>query len=118
MAYFKNKGVFVVLIHVYKPQGNGQVEVYEECEFVDKLRNKHYTNSTAILDLVNKKILKNRTDNDSFDDFIKHVKESYPEQFTSLMVITGLTEEYYTVPELEEVEEVEIDLENTEDAKS
>ena len=94
--YQRNKGVFIILNHLYTPTDDNKVQQNEQVEFVDRLKNRHYSSATIILDLINKKTIKNRTKGGSFQDIIHYIRESYPEHFQSLLEVAGLEEEYKT----------------------
>lgn len=78
------KGIFIVITHAAKPAPGKQWEVHESCEFVDRIKNRHTTNATAIIDYLNKKVIKDRSGEGTYDDFIAYAEKSYPDQMKAL----------------------------------
>lgn len=94
--YHKNKGVFIVLNHTFNPIPNSKTEVTQQIEFLDRLKNRHYNSSTAIIELESKRLIKDRSGQHTFNSILAHVKEQYPEQLENLLEITGLKEKFST----------------------
>ena len=99
MVYTRNKGIFIILSYLYTPTSDKKVQQNENVEFVDRLKNRHYNSATVILDMINKKFIKNRTENKSFLSIVEHVRKGYPKEFQSLLEITKLESEYKSEPE-------------------
>ncbi len=84
--------VFIVLSHKHmlKKDKNGkgiegEWEVAETVEFVNQLRSKHTSTSSAIADFIDKKMLSgSRYGMTDFDAFIKYLEKKYAKQMTEL----------------------------------
>ena len=99
--YQKNKGVFIVLNHFFKPVPNNKTEVTQQIEFVDRLKNRNMKAATAIIELTEKRLVKDRSREHTFDTIMDLVKEQYPEQLENLLEMTQLKEQFST-PKLPE----------------
>lgn len=91
----KKKKYYIVLVHTYVPSKTnpGKHEAMEKCEFVNRVSNKHLSNATVILDVVNKKFTKNRIEGATYEQFIGHVKKQHPQEwskFNELMTALGV----------------------------
>lgn len=78
-----HRGHYIVLTHTYHAMKDnpGKHEVFEKCEFVDDLKNRHMMNATAILDFMNKKMIKSRVKDSTFEAFIKHIEKTHPKEY-------------------------------------
>lgn len=85
------KGIYIVITHSARPSKSQESkwEVHESCEFVDRIKDRHNTSATAIIDYLNKKVIKDRSGEGTYDDFIAYAEKSYPEQMASLKEIYG-----------------------------
>ena len=91
------KGVYIVLSHkqvvMKDPEHRGQSRMVENCEFVDRVRDKHLSEASVIIDLLGEKLIKCRImdskDPESFHKMIAHVEESYPDQYRRLLEIVS-----------------------------
>lgn len=85
------KGVFIVLTHKGVPGKDGKWNTVEECEFVNKVLYRHYSSATAIIDVLNEKVLKSRVldrkDSESYGTLVTYVQNNYPEKYAQLMSI-------------------------------
>lgn len=85
----KKEKVFIVLTHKHqlKLKSKTDWEVVETVEFVNQLRDRHYTTSVAIGDFVNRKMITGArhgmTDYDKFQDYISTKYKSQFEQLTT-----------------------------------
>lgn len=77
------KKVFIVITHS-KQTKDGKSQVVEQCEFVDRLRNRDHNTASVILDYRNEKILKNRDGTGTFTDFVWYLHKNYPQQMAEL----------------------------------
>jgi hypothetical protein len=84
---YKNKGIFVLFTHIYRPTLDGKVQVQEQCEMVDRIKSRHQSESTIIIDFLHKKIIKDRTGRATYASCEKHFRDTYPNEFKQLMVI-------------------------------
>lgn len=83
----KKEKVYIVLSHKHslKPRTNGEWQVNETVEFVNSLRNKHYTMASAIGDYVKGEMLFGaRVGMDVYQNFENYVRRKYPEQMEEL----------------------------------
>lgn len=85
-----NKGVYAIFIHTAQPLPGGKTQMHEICEFVDRIQNRHTRSATAIVDLKNQKMLKDRTENGTFERYVDYLKSDYPEQFAELITVADL----------------------------
>jgi hypothetical protein len=79
--------VFIVLSHKHslKKGTSDEWEVTETVEFVNQLRNKHTTMSTAIGDYINRKMLSgSRFGMDEYEKFENYVRGKYAKQMDEL----------------------------------
>jgi len=83
--------VFIVISHKHslKP-GTKEWETAEQVEFVNQLRNRHTSMSTAVADYLNKKMLSGTRDGiTDYDNFIEYVRKKYPKQMAELDAMYG-----------------------------
>lgn len=85
------KGVYIILTHKGVPGKDGKWNTVEECEFVNQIKDRHYSSATAIVDVLNEKVLKSRVldprDSESYGTLITYVQNNYPEKYAQLMSI-------------------------------
>lgn len=84
----KHRKGYIVLIHKYTPKKQstkGEWEVLEECEFVDKLRDRHLTTATAIINTTDKVLDKNRVPHADYNSYIEHITKTYPDRYKSFL---------------------------------
>jgi hypothetical protein len=99
------KGVYVVLTHRYTPVAKGpdagKMQVHETCEFVDRIKDRHTIEATIIMDVANRKLVKNRAREQgaTFEDMEKHMIKSYGDKYRTLLEIAGVE----VPPELQEI---------------
>lgn len=68
---------------------------FEVIEFVDKLKDRDVSESTVIVDYVNKKIVKDRTKQVTFDSIIDHANTNYADHMKKLnAVVANMAKEY------------------------
>lgn len=79
----KKQKIFITITHCQR-QGDSGWEVLEKCEFVNSLKNRHYVQSTVILDVINKTVLKDRVGNGTYDAYYLHVRNTYGAQMREL----------------------------------
>ena len=79
----KVKNVFIVLFHNYVTK-DGENQVVERCEFVDNLTRRHFDSSTVIIDFLKEKVIKNRSKEGEYSDFIQYLNEQYSKQMEML----------------------------------
>lgn len=87
--------VYIVLSHVHslKKDKNGKGvenawEVSEKVEFVNQLRNRHHTTSTAIADYINKKMISGaRSGMTKYSQFEQYIRSKYGKQMAELDTI-------------------------------
>lgn len=85
----KKEKVFIVVSHKHNLKGGknptGEWEVAESVEFVNQLRPKHYTMSSAIGDYINRKMITGkRFGMDDFTKFENYVRTKYEKEITEL----------------------------------
>lgn len=85
------KKAFIVLTHREQME-NGQKRVVEECEFVDKLKNRHYSNASVIIDCMDEKVVKTRNPEATYGAITNHVKQNYKQKYNQFLKVTGLEE--------------------------
>ena len=79
--------VFIVLSHKHnlKKGTKDEWEVTETVEFVNQLRNKHTTMSSAIGDYLNRKMLSgSRVGMGDYEKFEEYIRKKYPKQLGEL----------------------------------
>lgn len=90
------KGVFIVVTHhriMARPEmtenDSGppalKMEIQERCEFVDELKNRYLPSATFILDFLNRKIIKDRSNAGTYEEFEEYVMLRYPQQMNALI---------------------------------
>lgn len=83
------KKAFIVLTHTHVPSKTelGKWEITEKCEFVDSLKNRMYTDATAIVDYFNKKVVKSRIEDATFGHFIEHVRTNHAKEYSKFLIL-------------------------------
>lgn len=78
--------VFVVLFHTHvrRPRTTDKWDVAESVEFVSTLRDRHLTQSVAVGDYVNSKMVSGKRTFDTYPKFIAYIRDKYPLQTTEL----------------------------------
>lgn len=77
------KKVFIVITHA-KQVKDGKSQVVEQCEFVDRLRNRDHNTASVIIDYKNETILKNRDGKGNYTEFVWYLHKNYPQQMSEL----------------------------------
>lgn len=83
----KKEKVYIVVSHkhVLKKGSKTEWDVSETVEFVDQLRNKHYTMSTAIGDYINRKMLSgSRAGMAEYSTFEEYIRKKYEKEMAEL----------------------------------
>lgn len=83
----KKEKVFIVLSHKHslKKKSATEWEVAETIEFVNQLRNRHTSMSSAIADYINRKMITGaRFGMDDYAKFDEYIRKKYPEQMKKL----------------------------------
>ena len=87
----KKETVYIVLLHkrvLKAPAKNGREAIWdisEKVEFVSQLRNRHHTESTAIADYTNRKLLTGaRIKMTSYEQFDNYIRNKYEKEMTEL----------------------------------
>lgn len=93
----KKPKFYIILSHTYVPSltSPGKHEAVEKAEFVTRITNKMLSNSTVILDVVNKNLYKNRVKGSTYDQFMGHIIKQHPKEylkFKQLMIDMGIWE--------------------------
>lgn len=108
------KGAYVVLTHTHvlinEPGPHkGKFQVHEMVEFVDRVRDKHASNATAIMDVLNRKLIKNRAKDSgaTFELIEAHVVKGYGEKYRQFLTIVGAEIPEILQPKAEEGSEEE-----------
>lgn len=84
----KKAKAFIVLSHTHKLERNGQWQVYENVEIVDQLRKRHYTNSSAIGDFINRTMISGiKVGMENYDNFENYIRNRYKKQMDELDVM-------------------------------
>jgi hypothetical protein len=86
------KNIYIVLMHSHalKSGSKSEWETNERVEFVDNLRKRHISFSTAIGDYTNKKMISgSRYNINDYNQFEEYLKGKYPEQMKQLDKIYG-----------------------------
>ena len=78
--------VYVVVFHkrVLRTRTRDQWDVSETVEFVNRLRNRHLTESAIIGDYLNSKIISGKRNMDDYQVFISYLRKNYPAQMAEL----------------------------------
>jgi hypothetical protein len=99
--YNKNylaKRPFLIITNHFKPARGAQTqqpgwsdksgwEVHEEVVVVDRVTNKHHSYATAIIDVMEAKVIKNGFQDSSRDDILQHFMTKYRAQLTEAIDI-------------------------------
>lgn len=81
----KKVKAFIVLSHTHKLEKNGQWQVYENVEIVDQLRKRHYTNSSAIGDFINRTMISGiKVGMENYENFENYIRNRYKKQMDEL----------------------------------
>lgn len=87
----KKETVYIVLMHkhVLKTPGKKGIkpvwDISEKVEFVNQLRNRHHTESTAIADYTNRKLITgSRMKITSYEQFDEYVRKKYQKEMREL----------------------------------
>lgn len=89
------KNAYIVLLHTHVPvtEGphKGKFQVHEVIEFVDALRDKHLTKSTAILDVLKRKVIKNRAKESgaTYELLEQHIIKGYRDKYKEFLELVG-----------------------------
>jgi len=84
------KKAYIVLSHIKKAIPRSRdFEMYETCHMVDKINKGHLLGSTAIIDVINKDLFKNRYREKTYEDYIEHMVSKYPDQYKKLLNLLG-----------------------------
>ena len=84
------KKAYIVLSHIKKAIPRSRdFEMYETCHMVDKINKGHLLGSTAIIDVINKDLFKNRYREKTYEDYIQHMVSKYPDQYKKLLNLLG-----------------------------
>jgi hypothetical protein len=89
------KGAYVVLKHIYMPiaegENRGKTQVHEECEFLDVIRPKHTNYATVIMDVMNRKFIKNRARSAgaTYEDLEAHIIRGYKDKYKQFLTAVG-----------------------------
>lgn len=106
----KKKKAYVIFTHHFLPSKKykDKHEAHEVCEFVEYLKNRQIDSATAIVELVEKKLVKNRVQTLGFDDYIEYLYKSYPDKMKAIVELLGISEEYKKYSEEFLQQEVEV----------
>jgi len=85
----KKEKVYIVVSHKHNLKAGknpaGEWEVAESVEFVNQLRNKHYTTSSAIGDYINRKMITGkRFGMEDFAKFENYIRTKYEKELSQL----------------------------------
>lgn len=81
----RHKGVYAVLTHRYRRKSkNSQWEVFEQCEFVDKLKVSHKQAATLILEVTKGSIVKERGTKSTYTEYMSYLAGKYSDELTAL----------------------------------
>lgn len=81
----KRQRAYIVISHSATPhEDDGKQNITETCEFVDNLKDRHYTSATAIIDYINKKMIKQRDKVYTYEHYMTHVHTKYPREMHKL----------------------------------
>jgi hypothetical protein len=82
------KGRFIVGYHAERPAQNARTEqkgwerhLYEEVEYIEKLRKSHMDTATYILNIDEMKFEKNRVDNFTVEICLQHLQKHFPQYY-------------------------------------
>lgn len=122
------KGIYITLTHSYTPntQATSAEDSWlatETCQFVSSLTNRMTRDSTVIIDVKNKKLLKARMGELSYENMLAYVEKSYPEKYKALMDLIAYREGIEqkvvdTINEMiasEQISEVSDDMQETQE---
>lgn len=83
----KKEKVFIVISHKHTPKKGqpGQWDRIESIEFVNQLRNRHHTMSSAIGDYINRTMIKgDRVGMGDYDKFETYIRKQYEKEMAQL----------------------------------
>lgn len=111
MTHIRAKA-FIILSHSYKPvtkgPDKGKVQVTENCEFVKNVKTKHLQQASIIMDVVNRKLVKNaaKEKGADYDDIEAHMIKGYADKYKKFLELTGAEIPEALLLSKEEVEEL------------
>jgi hypothetical protein len=82
----KNKKVYIVLFQyqLSKHYSTKDVNATERCEFVDRLTNRHITDSVFILNFTDQTVKKSRNLDLTYESLFGYIESKFPEQIEQL----------------------------------
>lgn len=92
----KKQKVFIVLTHTRTmnkhPRASSEdsgpprprMEIQERCEFVNEVKKRHIAEATLIIDYINQKIIKDRSNSGRYEEFDAYLRERHPDQMKEL----------------------------------
>lgn len=111
----RKKRAYVLFTHHFQvsKQYKGKHEAFELCEFLEYLKPRHIDSTTAIIELTEQKMVKNRVGTLSFEDYIEYLYKSYPDKMKAVIELLALTEEYKKYSEEFLTQEIEVNTTET-----
>lgn len=89
------KTAYVIITHYYNPintpgPNKGKVSVKETVEFTDRIKNKQMDSASAILDIFNEKMVKNRSVETPFATYLEYLEGKYTDEMNKLYTLLGI----------------------------
>lgn len=88
-----NKGAFVVLTHshfpIQKGENKGKVQTTETCEFLDRIKKRHISQATVIIDVHKRDFVVNRFRQEGldYDQIETHIIKGYADKYKRFLEI-------------------------------
>lgn len=89
---------FIVLQHAFVPAPGektqiknwgqvGKQQMIEEIYFVTRVKKRWYSTATTILNVTDRKIMKNNAETQNYNEIIQHVMIKYPEKYNEFIKV-------------------------------
>jgi len=120
-----NKGAFVVLSHSHFPiqrgENKGKIQTTESCQFLDRIKKRHLSTSTVIIDVHKRDFVVNRYRQEglTYDQIEEHIIKGYADKYKRFLeIVEADIPEALTLTKEEveaEVEKLVVEDENKEE---
>lgn len=108
----KQKVYILATHHVLVNKETKKREIHEKCEFVNELKTRHLNSATFIIDFLNKKVVKDRSNEGTYEEFEAYVMSRYPDQMQELIEEFRPEEALSAITDIDPIVEEIADMEN------
>ena len=108
----KQKVYILATHHVLVNKETKKREIHEKCEFVNELKTRHLNSATFIIDFLNKKVVKDRSYEGTYEEFEAYVMSRYPDQMQELIEEFRPEEALSAITDIDPIVEEIADMEN------